>query len=305
MYNIFMLDLHALNIFLAVAECGSFSEAGRKLNLSQPAVSQTIDGLEKHFGTRLFDRTARTIRLTEAGQVLKPVAREILASVKRLEDTMGSLQGEVAGEMTIGCSTTSGKYLLPGLIARFRRRYPLTRINVLIGNRDSVLKKVLSGEVAFGVTSKLVNYQELEYQDFFNDEIVLIGPADHRWAHYRRIVPDDLLDEPLILREETAGTYDVLIDGLRKCDIAVDMLNVAMILGNSEAIEMAVEEGIGVAFISRLAAARGLELGRVIEIQVEGMELSRKIYMARCQRWPVTRAHLEFWNFVKDQTSAS
>jgi DNA-binding transcriptional LysR family regulator len=300
-----MLDLNAINVFLAVAEYGSFSEAGRKLNLSQPAVSQTIDGLEKHFGTRLFDRTARTIRLTEAGQVLKPVAREILASVKRLEDTMGSLQSEVAGEMTIGCSTTSGKYLLPGLIARFRRQYPLTRVNVLVSSRDSVLKKVLSGEVAFGVTSKLVDHQELEYQDFFSDDIVLIAPAAHRWARYRRIVPDDLLDEPLILREETAGTYEVLLDGLRRCDIAPDMLNVAMILGNAEAIEMAVEEGIGVAFVSRLAAARGLELGRVIEIQVEGIELQRKIFMARCQRWSATRAQLEFWNFVESQASKS
>ena len=77
-----------------------------------------------------------------------------------------------------------------------------------------------------------------------------------------------------------------------------DMLKVAMGLVNAEAIEIAVEEGIGVAFISRLAAARGLDLGRIVEVEVEGMKLFRKIYLARNQRFPATRAQGEFWKFV-------
>ncbi len=297
-----MLDLNALNIFLAVAEYSSFSEAGRKLHLSQPAISQTVDSLEKHFGARLFERSGRTVRLTEAGQVLKPAAREILTSASRLEETMASLQGEVVGEMTIGCSTTSGKYLLPGLIARFRQHFPLVRVNVAVGSRDSVLNHVQAGDYALGVSSKLVDHKDLEYQEFFTDEIILIAPCNHRWARYGRIVPDDLLDEPIILREATAGTHEVFVDGLRRHDISPDMLNVAMVLGNAEAIEMAVEEGIGVAFVSRLAAARGLELGRIVEIRVEGMELSRKIYMAHCLRRTPTRAQVEFWNFTRSQS---
>ncbi len=296
-----MLDLNALSTFIAVAENGNFSEAGRKLHLSQPAISQTIDALEKHFGVRLFLRQGRVARLTEAGQVLEPAARELLASASRIEETMASLQGEVVGEMLIGCSTTSGKYLLPGLIARFRKQFPRVRINVLIGSRESVLNKLQSCEVAFGVSSKKVENRDLEYQQFFNDDVILIVPAGHRWAKFGHIVPDDLLDEPLILREETAGTHEVLLEGLHKCDISPDMLNVVMELGNAEAIEMAVEEGIGVAFVSRLAAANGLELGRVVEIQVDSMPLSRKIYLARCSRQPITRAQGEFWNFVANQ----
>jgi len=79
------------------------------------------------------------------------------------------------------------------------------------------------------------------------------------------------------------------------------MLNVAMILGNAEAIEMAVEEGIGISFISRLAASRGLELGRIVEVDVEGMQLKRNIYLARNRRFPPTRAQSEFWAFVKSE----
>jgi DNA-binding transcriptional LysR family regulator len=295
-----MLNLDALKVFLAAAEHGSFSEAGRQIHLSQPAVSQIIQGLERQLGAQLFVRQGRTAQLTEGGQMLVPMARELLNSAQRVEQTMLSIQGEVIGEMSIGCSTASGKYLLPGLIARFRRQYPQVRLNVLVTSRESVINKLLNGEVALGVSSKQIEHTDLEYQDFFKDNVILIVPANHPWAQYRKIYPDDLLDEPMILREEVAGTREVLMDGLQKRDISPEMLNVAMVLGNAEAIEMAVEEGLGVAFVSRLAASRGLELGRVVEVEVEGMELSRNIYLVRNRKQPFTRAQMEFWQFIKE-----
>jgi DNA-binding transcriptional LysR family regulator len=299
-----MLNLDSLKVFLAVAEHDSFSEAGRKLHLSQPAVSQIIQSLERQLGAQLFIRQNRTVQLTEGGQMLVPMARELLTSAQRVEQTMLSVQGEVIGEMTIGCSTASGKYLLPGMIARFRREYPQVRINVLVTSRESVINKLLSGDVCLGVSSKQIEHNDLEYQNFFKDDVILIAPANHPWAQYRKVYPDDLLDEPMILREEAAGTREVLIEGLLKHDISPDMLNVAMVLGNAEAIEMAVEEGLGVAFISRLAAARGMELGRVVEVEVEGMNLVRSIYMVRNRKQPCTRAQTEFWQYINNDISA-
>jgi DNA-binding transcriptional LysR family regulator len=291
-------NLNDLAIFLVACETKNFSQAGRQLHLSQPAISQTINNLEKHFGTKLFLRQGRSVDLTEIGQALRPMVMELVSAARRMEETVSSLQGEVVGEFEIGCSTASGKYLLPNLIARYRRIYPLVRINVLVTSRDSVIKKLVSGEVAMGVSSRRIDHRDLDYKDFFLDEVILIAPADHRWAGYRRVYPDDLLDEPMVLREESSGTIEVLKTGLLEHDISFDMLNVTMGLGNAEAIEMAVEEGIGVAFISRLAAARGIELGRIVEVEVEGMKLFRKIYLARNQRFPTTRAQSEFWDFV-------
>jgi DNA-binding transcriptional LysR family regulator len=291
-------NLNDLVIFLVACETKNFSQAGRQLHLSQPAISQTINNLEKHFAAKLFLRQGRSVDLTEIGQALRPMAQELVSAARRMEETVSSLQGEVVGEFEIGCSTASGKYLLPNLIARFRRTYPLVRVNVLVTSRDSVMKKLVSGEVAMGVSSRRIEHRDLEYKNFFSDEVILIVPADHRWADYRRVYPDDLLDEPMILREECSGTIEVLKAGLLEHDISFDMLNVTMGLGNAEAIEMAVEEGIGVAFISRLAAARGIELGRIVEVEVEGMKLYRKIYLARNQRIPTSHAQSEFWDFV-------
>lgn len=291
-------NLNDIAVFLVACETKNFSQAGRQLHLSQPAISQTINNLEKHFEAKLFHRQGRSVDLTEIGQALRPMAQELVSAARRMEESVSSLQGEVVGEFEIGCSTVSGKYLLPNLIARFRRMFPLVRINVLVTSRDSVIKKLLSGEVAMGVSSRLIEHRDLEFKNFFSDEVILIAPSNHRWAGYRRVYPDDLLDEPMILREECSGTIEVLKAGLLEQDITFDMLNVSMGLGNAEVIEMAVEEGIGVAFISRLAAARGIELGRIVEVEVEGMNLYRKIYLARNQRMPTTLAQSEFWEFV-------
>ena len=291
-------NLNDLAVFLVACETKNFSQAGRQLHLSQPAISQTIYGLEKHFGTKLFLRQGRSIDLTEIGQALRPMAQELVSAARRMEESVFSLQGEVVGEFEVGCSTASGKYLLPNLIARFRRLYPLVRINVMVSSRNSVINKLISGTVAMGISSRRIDHRKLDYQEFFTDEVILVVPAGHRWADYRKIYPDDLLDEPMLLREESAGTLEVLKKGLLEHDISMDMLKVAMGLGNAEAIEIAVEEGIGVAFISRLAATRGIDLGRIVEVDVEGMSLFRNIYIARNQHFPATRAQGEFWDFV-------
>jgi len=293
-----MLSIDDLVVFVEAADCNNFSKAGRKLHLTQPAVSQKISGLEDRFGVKLFNRHGRTMCLTEAGQVLEPLAKEVIGLARRLDETMVSLQGEVVGEMTVGCSTASGKYLLPGLIALFRQQFPLVRINVEVTSRRNVLDKLSVGDVALGVSSKKIEGRDLEYKQLFTDDVILIVPADHPWADYPQIYPDDLLDEPIILREEAAGTREVFLDALRAHDIYPEMLNVAMELGNAEAIEMAVEEGIGIAFISRLAAMRGLELGNIAEVHVAGMDLERTIFMVRNTIVAPTRAQLNFWDFV-------
>jgi DNA-binding transcriptional LysR family regulator len=300
-----MFSLNELEIFLTAAEFGNFSEAARRMHISQPAVSQAISSLEKHFGIDLFQRQGRSVRLTEAGQALRPMAQELLSSARRLDETMVSLHGEVIGEINIGCSTTSGKYLLPGLIGRFRDRFPQVRINVLVSSRRSVIERLLSGKVALGISSKRIEHRDLEYQDFFTDEVILIASGSHPWASYRRVYPDDLLDEPIILREDGAGTLEVLYQALLEHDISPDMLNVAMVLGNAEAIELAVEEGLGIAFISRLAAYRCLALGRIVEIKVEGMSMRRDISLVRNRRFPATRAQAEFWDLVGTEETRS
>jgi DNA-binding transcriptional LysR family regulator len=298
-----MVELAQLKVFVAAAEEGSFSGAAGRLHLSQSAVSQNIQGLERDLGMKLFLRQGRSVRLSEAGQAMLPLARDVLGASRLMLDAMANIQNQVVGELVVGCSTASGKYLLPGLVAAFRREHSAVRVRISILSRDEVIARLLDERLSLGVVSRIIPHHDLDYQPFFDDRVILIVPAHHPWAEYGRALPSDLLDQPLILREDGAGTTEVLLQGLAAHSISPDMLDVVMEVGNAEAIEMAVEEGIGIAFVSELAAARGLALGRVKHIEVQGLDLRRTIYMARNLRCPLTRAQESFWTFVHDQRS--
>ncbi len=294
-----MLHLNELEIFIAAAERGSFSEAARFLHLSQPAISQSIQSLERRFNIALFSRQGHTARLSDGGKALLPLARELLASARRVEETMNTLNSMVAGHIHLACSTASGKYLMPARLAQFRAEYPAVRVDVQVCSRDVVVQQLLEEEVDFVVSSRQLDHRDLEFVPFYTDEATLIVPADHPWAHSKRIYPDDLLDEALILREEGSGTYTALYEALRAHDIAPEMLNVAMTLGNAEAVALAVEEGIGIGFVSKLAAARSVALGRAVEVAIEGFDLRHALYFVRNRRTPMTHSQRTFWEFMQ------
>lgn len=225
------------------------------------------------------------------------MARELLTTTHRLEENMALMQGEIKGHFQIGCSTTLGKYLIPQLVANFREHYPHVRIDVLVKGRQTIFDRLTRGDIAFGVSSKRIDHQSLEYVDFCKDEIVLIVPIDHPWARFGEIYCDDLLDMPIILREPSSGTNESLFAALREHDITPDMLNVKMIVGSSEAIAVAVEEKLGIAFVSQIVARRAESIGRIARITVQGLKPYHQIYFARNLNLLLTPSQNTFWEF--------
>jgi len=295
-----VLNIHEINVFLTAAETQNFSEAARQLHMTQPAVSMQIQSLEQRLGVDLFERSGRRIQLSEAGETLMPMARELVSMSLRIEEAMKSLGGEVVGHLKIGCSTTAGKYILPQLIARFRRMHPRVQVTVYTSGRDQVMDMLCDGMTHISVISSLVSCRDAEFQPFFTDRAVVIVPIDHPWANRNTIKPEELREADFIIRDDTAGTRQVMMEGLLEHGVHLDDLNVVMELGNAEAIEMAVEEGIGVSIVSRLVAQRGVDLGRIKMLEIAGLNLERKIYMAYNIRRAATSAQTEFWNFVHE-----
>jgi DNA-binding transcriptional LysR family regulator len=148
-----------------------------------------------------------------------------------------------------------------------------------------------------------MNHSELVYQPFARDDIMLIVAPDHPWADGRTVTPEDLLTEPFVGRETTAGAYEVLAAGLARHGVDIAQLQTVLTLTNAEAIEVSVEAGIGVAFVSRLAAASELALGRVVEVPVAGMDLTREIYLVRRLRRTTTPLQQAFWDFALEETT--
>ncbi|MGE5601864.1 MAG: LysR substrate-binding domain-containing protein, partial [Nitrososphaerales archaeon] len=279
--------------------------AARRLYLSQPAVSLHIGNLEKHLGLELFRRNGRTIQLSDAGRVLLPMAQEALRQGRQIEETMSSLRGVMIGELSIVSSTTVGKYLLPQTVAGFRLCHPQVRVSMNVTSKPSAVDALLTGRADLAVLSTRMLDGQLTFERFARDEIVLIVNAKHPWVDGRTIRPEDLLTEPFVGRETSAGAYEVLAGGLARHGLEIAKLQTVLTLGSAEAIEMSVEAGVGIAFVSRLAAARGLALRRVVEVPVAGLDLTRDIYLVRHQRRTMTPLQQAFWDFALQDAPGS
>jgi len=296
-----MLDVHELNIFVTAAETENFSEAARQLNLTQPAVSMQMRSLEKKLGIELFYRSGRTLALTERGKVLVPLARDVVRRTIQIEEEIETLKGKVVGRLMVGCSTTTGKYYLPSLVARFRDQYPGVQVTISNHGRDAVLKDMCDGNTHLAIVSALPVCNDAEFRHFFDDHLVLIVPRHHSWAGLEVISPQMLYDANFILRTAPSGTREGVEAALRETGINPAELNVVMEIGNSEAISIAVEEGIGVAFVSRTVARRGIKAGKLKEVRVQGLSVKREIYIAYSHRHPATKAQTAFWNFLQTE----
>lgn len=293
-----VLDIHEMQIFLTAAETGSFSEAGRRLQMSQPAVSMQIRSLEKRLNVELFHRSGRHITLTEVGHTLIPLARDLVNHSINVHETIASLQGEVIGHLKIACSTTAGKYILPKLFAKFIERHPAVQVTCDVNSRIPSLDMLLEGQAQLAVTSLKEFSRELEYRPFMLDPVILIAPAKHIWARAGSIQINDLYRSRFIHRELTSGTMQTVAEALAERNMSLSDLPCVMTLGNSEAIHLAVSEGIGVAFISRSAAAEGIAAGRVAEINIEGLKMAQQLYLVRLANSVLASAPAAFWEFV-------
>ena len=294
-----MIEVHELQIFAAAAETENFSAAARKLHVSQPAISFQVQALEQRLNVQLFQRIGRRIVLTEAGHDLLPMAREMMNLSSRIEESMCAAQGLVKGHLFIGCSTSPGKYILPHLIGAFRKQYPEVQFSVQVMDRQMVEDKLLEKQIHIGVLSLCSRHKELECWTLLTDELALIVGANHPWATRECVTLAELGSAEWILREGGAATRQLVAATLAEHGLPSDDLHVAMELGSVEAVEAAVEAGHGVSFISRVVARRGLELGRIKIVKVEGMSVQREIYLARNRIRVCTCAQLKFREYIE------
>ena len=293
-----MINVPELKVFVTAAEELNFSRAAQRLHLSQSAVSQNIQSLERAYRIELFVRHGRTVQLSEAGKAILPMARDVLNSARLLEDALSNVNGEVGGELVIGCATTSGRYFMPNLLASFQREYPRVRTSVSLMRRQDVVDGLLDQALNFGIIGRNVDHRDLEWQPLLQDRVILIVPAHHPWAGLEQVSPSDLLAQPFISRETNSGTFEVLHDKMHQHGIDPENLNVVMQLGDAEAVQMAVERGIGITFISEVMAARSLALGRVKKVVVEGFDLTQQVFLVRHVARLFTNAETKFWEYI-------
>lgn len=292
------LNIQHLKTFVAVVDSGSFSQAARRLGLSQPAVSMQVQALESDIGEALLDRKHRQVDLTEAGRILLPHARQMLAEAARVRAEIEGLSGEVTGSLRLALSTTPGDYIIPRLLGGFVRQYPHVSLNLMVDSTTEVVDEVEEGRADLGMVGAKVRGAKVHQEELGHDELIAISHPDNPLAARQHVTVAELAAEPWVARRDDSGTQSVLKDILADYGITLEALNAVVQLGTGEAVVNAVEGGLGVSVVSRYVADRALAAGLVAQVDVEGFPFRRPFYLITPKR-SHSRATLAFADYLR------
>lgn len=281
------MELHHLRYFEAVARLGSFTKAAAEQHVAQPSLSQQIRRLEEELGAPLFDRTGR-VRLTPVGEALLPRARRILAETETAVHEVQEFLGMRRGRVVVGTTPISGSYLLPPVLAEYRRRHPDVSVTLREEATAVLVELTRRGEVDVSLVTYPVNDPELQVVPLLTEDLLLAVPRGHR-VQYEQSVPLSVAaGEPFILLKEGMGFRYV---ALESCASAGFTPKVVFESSHMETVQSLVAVGMGVALVPRMTAVRDrspapvfLELSDPRPTRTLGLAWRRERYMSGAAR---------------------
>lgn len=272
------ITLHKLEVFAHVVELGGVNRAAEQLHVSQPVVTAHIRSLEARLGARLFYRKGRHLELTEAGRTVHGWASDVLRRTRELERHLENLSDGTRGTVVVGASMAVGGYMLPPVLAAFRRRRPLVFLRLNILDTEHVIGDTLAGENDFAVvfsetdpTGDLLRAEQLGAE-----ELVFVCAPDadvpQRTITVGELVTHSFVEAPRGLIRRTFVENALRRFGITDRSIAIE-------LGHAEAMKHTVKAGLGIAVLSRTSASAELERGTLREIEVDGVRLWAPVYL--------------------------
>lgn len=265
--------LKQLQVFLAVASTENVSLAAEQLAMSQSAASTALKELEHRFGVRLFDRIGKRLQLNEQGYGLRSKAAALIARAEELENSL--IQRSEIGELNIGATLTIGNYLAIGIMASFMKEHPAAKVNLDVENTASIAAKVRNFELDIGLIEGELQEADLDVSYWKEDELALFCAPEHPLASKKQLSDEDLLSANWIVREKGSGTrqaFDRAMTGI------LSNLNLRLELQHTEGIKRAVEAGLGIGCLSKIALDEAFKRGSLIPLQCDHRNLTRKFY---------------------------
>lgn len=255
------LTLQQLKVFATIARYGNLGLAANELCLSKGAVSQSLQELERQLSTPLFDRIHPRLQLNNEGRLLQPAAEELLTRMQDIENLF-SPDAEPSGQLRLGASQTIGNYLLPTLLASSKQELGLPP-KVTINNTHLLCHALANFELDMALIEGENHHPDLLAEPWLQDEMLVVAPPGHPLANKKELSLSRLGGETWVLREAQSGSRDQFIQQIQP---ELPRWQPGLELNTLEAVMLAVEKGLGISFISRLAASDRLADGRLIAL---------------------------------------
>lgn len=265
------MDLPQLEMFLAVAEEGSFTRAGERLHVSQSAVSRQVALLERELGGRLFHRDGKRTSLTHAGEILAATASGISRQLADVAGQISDVHGLKRGRLRLAGGMSVCMYILPRLLQRYRALHPEVDLRVTSGTSEAVLQKLVSHEVDLALLTLPVLERDMEVVPVLKEEMVAVAAPGHPIVARPTADPRELARYPLILYEMGSRTREAVENLLREQNVRYE---VAMETENAEIIKAMVANGNGITVLSHATVASDVRHRRLAFARLRG----RKVY---------------------------
>ncbi|MGV0827547.1 LysR substrate-binding domain-containing protein [Empedobacter brevis] len=264
-----------LKVFDTVARRLNFTKAANELNITQPAVTKHIKEIELNLNIKLFERNGTKIKLTQAGEILVKYTEEIFSVYQKMEFEIGQLQEKQKGHLRLGASTTIAQYVLPPILAEFRKRFPEIQLNLVIHNSEKIEDLLTNNKIDVGLIEAQIKNRTFHYFPFMKDEIVLVARQNHPLSTKNHLKTDDLLQIPFVLRESGSGTLETIDLALKAKNIKLNELKTEIRLGSTESIKSYLLHSDTLAFLSVQSILQELKSHTLTIIDVKNMDIPR------------------------------
>lgn len=262
------MELAQLEAFLQVAHHRSFSRAAEALFLTQPSVTARIQSLEREIGERLFERTGRSVTLTDAGHAFMPHAQRALTAVQEGTDAIEAVRHGDVGSIRIGASSSIATYVLPNILKHFRAVRPRVHVHLSTGQTEDIVEKLLAGETHVAV-ARLTQHPEVESLHLYNDDLALVVAPGHPFAAKGRVTIAEAGREPFLFFERSSSYHSLIYSMFLRVGVVPESV---MELDSMEATKHMVEAGLGVAILPVVSIERGVRDGQLVRVEIRDME---------------------------------
>lgn len=288
-----------LLVFVTVAEEQNFTRAAQKLHISQPAISQHIQNLEQRLDVTLLDRTNKYVRLNKAGGVVYHHAKEILGLYTQMNRLVEDLKEDASGPLSVGASFTYGEYVLPHVIAEFRRSYPNIAPSITVSNTQTVAEQVARGQLDIGVVEgTTIRVNGIHSTAFADDTVVVVAGSQHPLASKPSVTPGELETEPWIVREHGSGTREITDYVFQLYGIQPKTL---IEYSSTQVIKESVEAGLGITLLSMYSIRKELHCRTLQVVPFSDSPIQRKFSLVLRNSDFETKAVKLFREFLIEQ----
>lgn len=263
----------SLLVFITVVEKKSFTRAADALHMTQPAVSQYIQMLERNVGTKLLDRNNKYVQLNKAGEIVYHHANEIIGLYTQMQNLIDDMLNKASGNLSIGASYTFGEYVLPHIVAYLRAKHPLIKPKITIANTKRISEWVANRQLDIGIVDGEVQHNNLHMEAFADDLMYIVAAANNPCANQHTQKIADLKNETWIIREETSGTREATEKMFSRLNFYPESI---MEFGSTQIIKESVQAGLGITLLSHCTIQNEVSLGILKIIDVVGSPFKRR-----------------------------